>query len=140
MPDLDITIIKTEVLDRGGMNTLIEAIFQIVENNYVRNTIYDTMYETQQIDINALKIAIGASTDTPDADGSLYARINALENNSGSSSSDITALEKAVGSSNDPANATGSLYARIAAVKNTADAAATKSSVDDLTARVTDKC
>ena len=49
---------------------------------------------------------------------------------------DIYSLETAVGSSTDAANANGSLYARIAAVKNTADNAATKSSVDALTTRV----
>ncbi len=35
------TIIKTDVLDRGGMDTMLESIFQIVENNYVRKTAYD---------------------------------------------------------------------------------------------------
>ena len=81
---------------------------------------------------------MGSSTDAASATGSLYARIKALENNSGGASDvDITALEEAVGSDSDPANATGSLYARIAAVKNTADAAATKSSVTSLTTRVT---
>lgn len=35
------SIIKTDVLDRGGMDTMLESIFQIVENNYVRKTAYD---------------------------------------------------------------------------------------------------
>lgn len=41
MAEHDKTIVKTDLMNRNGMNTLAEIIFRLIENNYLRKKKYE---------------------------------------------------------------------------------------------------
>ena len=63
------------VLDEAGLDVLLQAVFQIVEDNYVRRTTYESDMRTLNAKINALDVTVNYAFDIDTSSGYLVINV-----------------------------------------------------------------
>jgi len=66
---------KMYVLDEAGLDVLLQAVFQIVEDNYVRRTTYESDMRTLNAKINALDVTVNYAFDIDTSSGYLVINV-----------------------------------------------------------------